>query len=1234
MGTAEPSRIRPVALAGRENELSRLNAELKAAVEARSFRAVFVHGPAGVGRTALLGAFASRLAEAPVAVLSARADRPRSAAFGLVAPVARAALELVRPSAPAAVVSSFEKALAPLFGETAPGGQTPAELADAFADLILATGRDRPLLVAFDDADAADPASLGLISYLLGTLLAPAAARAPDRPAGGGLVLLSRREEATPPLLAELVARVPGLSLPVAPFDLEQVRGWLAQQGAERLFEVSGGVPAKLAELIDPAGAIDFAARRLERLTEADRGVLAALAVLRRPSDATLVAEVSGKKDAAVRLGQLSRARLVEAAPGAGRTLYSCFRTTDRDAVFAALSPIARRDLETRAARALEALGEVEAAFALYQAAGDARAASVGLAAAERLWSRGALDAAREVLEQVVARADGTGRSSALVLLAEVAERQGDPRAALAAWGRARALAEPWRRREIRAKSSRLCLALGAPRPAERLARAVLAAGTGDLAGSEATAALAEARFLRGAYAEALSIAESAVAPQHRLALANTRGKALLTLGRLDEAHQAFLANAQGALAAGDGAERTRALLNAGVVAHRQGRRSEAKSAYRTALLESASSLQAVVHANLASLALEEGEAEEALAEAHRAISAFSRAGQKKEQAHAAENLARVYLYLGDLSRAGELALHAADLARQVGDPYLAAGAALVDAEVRFAQGEEAADAFTQSASRFAALQNPRYERESLLLLAEAELTRGRAWEAHAALERARKAGALSSPALAAGTHLLEAELALGSGEEPAVAEALAAARRALLEEPQLELPARLYFLEGALAEKRGQPERAQAERLKAAHLVEELAARVPPDRRALFYARRRRRAILDAVGTAFQDAERLIPARPLSRRGAALPPLVGATAAIERVNALIDRFGLSPATVLVRGESGTGKELVARALHDKSPRKSLPLVAVNCGALNEELLLSELFGHEKGAFTGAVKERKGRFELADGGTIFLDEIGDISPRAQVALLRVLQERSFERVGGSRTISVDVRVVCATNRDLEALMAKGAFREDLYYRLRGATLLLPSLRERLADLPLLCAHHLAKEAAKGGEVRALSAEALRLFARYPWPGNVRELFNVLDTALLFATGPTLGPEAFELFPELFAERVAAPLPAGAPDVGARHSDELDFFEVLTGRGCSLTDLHREVDRACMEGAMQQSGGVISEAARTLGMTRSRLSQLLHQEPSQRGWRRSAAADEPDELASNLQHGTVERGGSR
>jgi two-component system response regulator AtoC len=234
---------------------------------------------------------------------------------------------------------------------------------------------------------------------------------------------------------------------------------------------------------------------------------------------------------------------------------------------------------------------------------------------------------------------------------------------------------------------------------------------------------------------------------------------------------------------------------------------------------------------------------------------------------------------------------------------------------------------------------------------------------------------------------------------------------------------------------------------------------------------------------------------------------IIGASASIVEVFSVIERVADTPTTVLVTGESGTGKELVARALHESSSRRDRPFIKVNCAAIPKDLMESELFGHERGAFTGAVTSKPGRFELASGGTLFLDEIGEIPVEMQVKLLRVLQESEFERVGGVRTLRVDVRLVAATNRDLRKEIAQGGFREDLFYRLNVVPIALPALRERRGDVPLLVEHFLAKFNArlKKGLV-GVEPEALELLTSYAWPGNIRELENVIERAVLFADG--------------------------------------------------------------------------------------------------------------------------------
>src|SRR5436190_586371 len=303
---------------------------------------------------------------------------------------------------------------------------------------------------------------------------------------------------------------------------------------------------------------------------------------------------------------------------------------------------------------------------------------------------------------------------------------------------------------------------------------------------------------------------------------------------------------------------------------------------------------------------------------------------------------------------------------------------------------------------------------------------------------------------------------------------------------------------------------------------------------------------------------------------------LLGASFALEKVLKQARSVAATSATVLLSGENGTGKEMLARAIHDESPRASGPFVAVSCAALPETLIESELFGHEKGAFTSATQTRKGRFELADGGTLLLDEIGDLSQAVQVKLLRVLQERSFERVGGSKTLTVDIRLIAATNRDLEKEVEEGRFRQDLFFRLNVVPLVLPPLRERQDDIPILAAHFAAKSAQRYGHATPeLSAKLIDVLQEYEWPGNVRELENLMERLVVLSNGEGLGLE-------FVPEKMLRILP------GIDSQDE-----------STLEGAVEAVKKKMILGALQSEGGNKVAAAKKLGISRSYLHRLIN-----------------------------------
>ena len=707
-----------------------------------------------------------------------------------------------------------------------------------------------------------------------------------------------------------------------------------------------------------------------------------------------------------------------------------------------------------------------------------------------------------------------------------------------------------------------------------------------------------------------------------RLAASNLIGKVLLANTDWQAALVHFAGDEAYARSQGLRVEELRARQNRAIALLSMGHLGEAQALLEAALADADelgnSQARAFALGNLVA-AYHSTDQGRALAFAESACDDWLRTGNRRHVLRALSNVVALRLQVGLVEQAAS-ALAFSKKFRFSGLPTSALTFwRIVTARVFFAQGKWAA--VIEEAHKIIAAADPGegaiYLSEAHRLVAAVALEEGTLSIARDALDLA--AGFQCEARGQAHHSLLVArlELATGADAEEAARLALDTARRAHADDLAVEAHAhlsRVLLNRGALAEAHSHFDCAIA-------LRDELAERLAPRLRAPFLARSEfailRQLQLQLMSEPSPSTPAVMRARSTVKR-----EIVGDDPAIRALLSAVKRVARTSATILVRGESGTGKELLAEAIHRASDRANGPLVSVNCAALVETLLLSELFGHEKGAFTGATNRKRGRFELAEGGTLFLDEIGDISPRTQVALLRVLQEKTYERVGGTTSLTANVRIVCATHRDLRSMVDRGEFREDLYYRLRGITLELPALRSRLGDISRIAENLLARIAQERDEShKVLSAEATELLMRHRWPGNIRELENALRAASLFSDGdvidasalsdnvdelrnlstqspvslrPTLLPPPSTLYLDEGEDESSASLPTGEAQ-----TTTVAYTEIRNGK-TSLFDLKRQIERDCIARALAETKGNITRAAALLGMKRPRLSQLVKQ----------------------------------
>jgi transcriptional regulator with GAF, ATPase, and Fis domain/tetratricopeptide (TPR) repeat protein len=776
-------------------------------------------------------------------------------------------------------------------------------------------------------------------------------------------------------------------------------------------------------------------------------------------------------------------------------------------------------------------------------------------------------------------------------------------------------------------------------------ARVALERSAGDAA-DDATRAvvaaeLAELAYLAGDLAGAAREAEKALAfgPSEttRLKARNALGKLLLASSSWDEADVHFAQDAWAASVGGLRIEELRARLNRGIALLSKGLVDEARAIFEAVLAEGehAGDARACAFAldNLSVVATRRHDYAEALALAERTLKLRQRIGDRVRLALVLGNLAELRRRLGLIDHAE----HAVTFGRRMLGPGMpparSAQFSLRAARNALMRGNtvEARREATRALSESEAAGLKDSVCEAYCVATRVALEDGDLARAGELLENARSQA--TTDELRAETAIVAARQARAYGDEgdAQAVEALAAARVSGKEDLVIEAHALLAEIHRAA----GRVDAARAHVESAASLRDQIAASLPGDVRAAYLSRpdlsalaKLHALLVEAVSQADLAPSSQAMSRPSIRVAPAAPrEMVGDDPAVRGLLAAVKKVARSNSTVLVRGESGTGKELVAEAIHRASDRATGPLVTVNCAALVETLLLSELFGHEKGAFTGAIARRRGRFEMAEGGTLFLDEIGDISARTQVALLRVLQERTFERVGGTAPIRANVRVICATHRDLKAMVERGEFREDLYYRLRGITLEVPPLRARMGDLPRISEHLLARIATERLEPKkALTSDAIELLGRHRWPGNVRELENALRAATLFADGGTISAATLaENVDDLRAAvlgraRPSMPPVVPVPDESSSESlvadDDVEAgegplpaveasatavaYSQVRGGTTSLPDIKRQIERDCIARALAETKGNITRAAALLGMKRPRLSQLVKQ----------------------------------
>lgn len=1223
----------PTRCIGREHEMDELLLRMEAARQGEQL--VIVEGPSGSGKSYLLQAFRTQIRLTGGIVLEGRCES--GTAFGPFAAVVENALGFLAemgasPSSNVADLGCFSGCHAlwhqhphhtQLDDDADSHGARERRLRffDALRTLLQDVARFRPPVILLHDLERADAGTLQLLRFLFEGSGPWTEGVSPERSLKALFVASVRTDENATTLSKERLSALynhdAATVLSLAPFDRGGIRAYLQSESVvELVLERTGGVPEAI-ELLLAADPLSPAAQLQRRLTEAGdeiRSLLEALAVLGHPSELDLVDEIVGRTSTDVH--PLSQSPFVLETRLDGNIRYTFARARHRELLYAGLDSETRTRIHRRCAAVFAARPGVAMAAHHALLAGDVEAAiPLALAEAQGLSARHAHAEAAALLERT-ARSVGAlddVPSHLLESLADLHRIVGDYRRAII---HARTLAERSPESAVAAhRLGRLLTLYGEHGEAEVVLKAAQqrAEKTGEAqTRTTVQTLLAELYCERAEYDDAeiwgeraLEAALSIDARALEIHARNTLGKVALARKEAGAAAEFFRYNHERADEKNLGHQRAQALTNHGVAMLRLQRLDEAKSYFEDAIREASAAGDsrdlAIATENLAVLAHLSRDYSAALEYYHHAVAQLKRLGNRPMLTRVGINLGELYLSLGDVNRARSLCEFAQHMGGANLPTYLLGVCLLLRGRVEAVAGlhDKATALFHASSELFESLGSTRR------IDPVVELVRLRLHDGD--VDGAR---ALLSTAPTAPTPKVAAELAaVGADFERAAGGDVGNAARRAVELARSSGDAEL-LLEALLRAARYHADELNVSSattlLQEANEVElALTKNVPESNRTTWATRPLRvelasvEAAVNAVSPNMRRPSHLPAPQRSSEHQRRYPDIGGSSAPILRILDVIDKVAPSDATVLIRGESGTGKELVADALHRHSERSNQPLVKVNCAALVETLLLSELFGHERGAFTGASARKKGRFELADGGTLFLDEIGDISPGTQVALLRVLQEREFERVGGTQSIKVNVRIVAATHRDLEGMVAAGTFREDLYYRLRGVTIEMPALRDRLGDMGELCHTLLGRIADERGESpKRVTSPVLSMLQRHGWPGNIRELENVLRSAALFSEGDQLRVADFEAFSGSFATNRHNRASGKSVAPPAMMEDEL-YARIRSGEN-SLFEMKKLLERECIIRALSDAEGNITKAAELLGMKRPRLSQLVKQ----------------------------------